>query len=124
MKREFLPFYVSRSVLSLGFAILVMGLNWKAIILATVLFGGFLLYLHSGWFRVDLRHPLMPLRRDQHGQEVQRRALIASIGVGLLIYLSSSSLAGLIGLPLPGDVALLSAIVTYFLTQFILFVRT
>jgi len=82
-----------------------MGFNWKATLLAIVLFGLFLLYLHSGWFSIDLRYPLTPLRRDARGQQIQRKALIASIAVGLLIYLTSSHLSGLIGLSLSGNIA-------------------
>lgn len=124
MKKEFLPFYISRAILSSVFAILAVGVNWMAILLAVVFFGLFLLYLHSGWFSVDLRYPLTPLRRDQHGQEIQRKALIASIVVGMLLYLSSIHLRGLIGVSLSGHAVLSIAILTYFIIQFVLFVRT
>lgn len=124
MKKDFLPFYISRAILSTAFAILVMGVNWMAALLAAVFFGLFLLYLHSGWFRVDLSHPFMPLRRDPHGQEVQRKALIASVIVGMLVYLIYPYLAGFIGFSLSGNVALSIGIMTYFVTQFILFIRT
>jgi hypothetical protein len=124
MKKEFTPYYISRALLSFVFSILVMGFTWKAIVFATVLFGLFLLYLHSGWFSIDLRVPLAPLRRDARGQEIQRKALIASVVVGMLIYLSSSQLSGLMGLSLSGNIALSIGIITYFVTQFILFART
>jgi hypothetical protein len=121
MKKEFTPYYISRALLSFVFSVLVMGSNWKALVFATVLFGLFLLYLHSGWFGIDLRYPLAPLRRDPRGQEIQRKALIASVVVGMLIYLLSSQLSGLIGLSLSGNIALSIGIITYFVTQFILF---
>lgn len=57
MKKEFLPYYVSRAILSTAFSILVAGFSWNAALLATVFFGLFLLYLHSGWFSVDLGNP-------------------------------------------------------------------
>ncbi len=123
MKKEFLPFYISRAILSSIFSILVMGLTWQALLLAIVFFGGFLLYLHSGWFSVDMSHPFMPLRRDPRGLEIQRKALIASVVFGLLIYLFSSQLTGLIGFPLSGNLALSIGVITYFVTQFILFAR-
>jgi hypothetical protein len=44
--------------------------------------------------------------------------------VGMLIYLSSSQLSGLMGLSLSGNIALSIGIITYFVTQFILFART
>ena len=124
MKKEFLPFYLSRAILSAAFASLVIGVNWTALLFAAGLFGLFLLYLHSGWFQVDPRYPLTPLRRDHHGQEIQRKALIASVVVGMLAYLISPYLLGFIGFSLPGNVALSVGIITYFVTQFVLFVRT
>jgi hypothetical protein len=124
MKKEFLPFYISRAILSAAFSILVMGIHWKAILLAIILFGLFLLYLHSGWFRVDLSHPLFPLRRDHHGQDVQRKALIASVVIGTIVYLISPYLAGFISFPVSGNIALSVGILTYFVTQFVLFLRT
>jgi hypothetical protein len=124
MKKEFLPFYISRAILSAAFAILVMGVNGMAVLLAGMFFGLFLLYLHSGWFQVDLRYPFTPLRRDQHGREIQRKALIASVVVGLLVSLIHPYLAGFTGLSLSGNIALMMGIITYFATQFFLFVRS
>jgi hypothetical protein len=121
MKKEFKPFYISRAILSSIFSILVMGFTWKALFLAIMFFGGFLLYLHSGWFSIDLSHPFMPLRRDPRGLEIQRKALIVSVVLGMLISLFSFQLAGFIGLSLSGNVALSIGILTYFVTQFILF---
>jgi hypothetical protein len=100
-----------------------MGFTWKAALFGTVLFALFLLYLHRGWFTIDLRYPLTPLRRDARGQEVQRKALIASVIVGVFLYLFSSQLTGLLGLSLLGNVALSIGIITYFVTQFILLSR-
>jgi len=123
MKKEFTPYYISRALLSFLFSILVMGLNWKALVFATVLFGLFLLYLHSGWFSIDLKYPLAPLRRDTRGQEIQRKALIFSVVVGTLIYLSTAPLSGLVGLSLSGNIAFSIGIIAYFATQFVLFAR-
>ena len=123
MKKEFMPYYISRALLSFIFSVLVMGFNWIALVFATVLFGLFLFYLHSGWFSIDMKYPLVPLRRDSRGQEIQRKALIASVIVGLLLYLLSSQLSGLMGVSLSGNVALSLGIVTYFATQFLLFTR-
>jgi hypothetical protein len=123
MKIEFAPYYISRALLSIIFSILIMGFNWKGIVFATVLFGLFLLYLHSGWFSIDLRYPLTPLRRDARAQAVQRKALIAAVTVGILLYLFSSQLSGLFSLSLAGNIALSIGILTYFVTQFILLAR-
>ena len=100
-----------------------MGFTWKALVFTSVLFGLFLLYLHSGWFSIDLKYPLFPLRRDTRGQTIQRKALIASVSVGLLLYIFSSQLSGLVGITIAGNIALLIAIVTYFVTQFVLLAR-
>ena len=37
MKREFLPYYISRAVLSLLFSLLVFGFSWKALLLSIIL---------------------------------------------------------------------------------------
>ena len=124
MKREFIPYYLSRAALSAIFAILVMGFTWKAVLAAIFLFGLFLLYLHSGWFQIDPSHPLTPLRRDERGRQIQRNALIAAITVGLLIYLIGSQASHLFGWSLvAGPLALSLAIITYFIAQFILLAR-
>jgi hypothetical protein len=123
MKKEFIPFYISRAILSSIFSVLAMGFTWNAILLAITIFGLFLLYLHSGWFSIDLSHPFMPLRRDPRGEEIQRKALIASVVLGLLIYLFSSQLTGLMGFSLSGNIALSIGVITYFVAQFILFAR-
>lgn len=122
MKKGFLPYYISRALLSLVFSILVMGFSWKAALLAILFFGGFLLYLHSGWFSIDLKNPLAPLRRDLHGQLVQRKALLVSVVVSVSLYLISMGLSNFLGMILvSGHLALSIGIVLYFITQFILF---
>ncbi|MBN1880508.1 hypothetical protein JW823_10390 [bacterium] len=123
MKKVFLHFYFSRALLSSIFSVFIMGITWKALFLAISFFGLFLLYLHSGWFSIDLNHPFMPLRRDPRGLEIQRKALLASVISGLFINLFSSQLTGLTGFSLPGNVAVSIGIITYFVTQFILFIR-
>jgi hypothetical protein len=125
MKKEFLPYYISRAILSAAFSILVIGLSWKAVLLTIVFFGLFLLYLHSGWFSIDLKNPLAPLRRDIHGQLIQRKALIISVVFSLLLYLISLQLSSYLGpVLISGNVALSIGIITYFVAQFILFAKT
>ena len=124
MKKVFMPYYLSRAIFSAIFAVLVMGITWKALLMAFVLFGLFLLYLHSGWFSIDLRHPLVPLRRDSRGLFIQRKALIISVCVGLLIYLFSAQVATFFGLQIiAGNMILVIAIITYFISQFVFFMR-
>jgi len=123
MKKEFMPYYISRVILSAIFAILVMGFNWKALLLGAGFFGFFLLYLHSGWYRIDLKNPYFPIHRDSHGQQIQRKALIAAVTVGLVIYLILSQISGLVETAPSGSIALSIGVLVYFVTQFILFSR-
>ena len=119
MKKEFFPYYLSRAFLSLLFAILIAGVNWKALLIAAITFGFFLLYLHSGWFQIDTGNPLFPIRRDTRGELVQRKALIFAVLAGILAYvllpfLSPSSRS-------IGQIAFACAIIVYFSSQFLLF---
>ncbi len=124
MRREFIPFYLSRAALSVIFAVLVLGLSWKATILAIGLFGMFLLYLHSSWFRVDASHRLTPIRRDERARQIQRKALIAAVAMGLLIYGILTQATDLLDLSLvAGPPALSLGVITYFVTQFVLLAR-
>lgn len=124
MRKEFIPFYLSRAVLSALVAIHIMGLTWKAAIFAIILFGLFLLYLHSGWFRVDPRHPLIPLRRDERARDIQRKALIAAVVVGILVYVLQPQAANFLKLSAAaGSLSLSLGVITYFVTQFILLAR-
>jgi uncharacterized membrane protein len=124
MKREFTPYYVSRFLLSAIFALVLVGFSWKAALLTLAFFGLFLLYLHSGWFQVDPSHPLIPLRRDDRGRQVQRKALIAGIVAGFLVFLLLGPAIGLLDLTkAAGFLALSAGILTYFITQFILLAR-
>ena len=123
MKKQFWPYYLSRALFSGVFAVLVYGFTWQALAFALVAFGVFWLYLHSGWFFVDARHPWFPLRRDARGKAVQRQALILAVGVGLFAYALLPLLSRFGGVSLPGGVALSLAVVTYFSVQLLLFVR-
>jgi sterol desaturase/sphingolipid hydroxylase (fatty acid hydroxylase superfamily) len=121
MKRGFLPYYVSRALLSGAFSIVVFGFTWKALVLAVFLFGLFLLYLHSGWFNVDRTNPLFPLRRDERGREAQRKAMIAALiaGVGVFLVLSAITLPAA-SLAAPAPLAVSLSIIVYFGSQFVL----
>ncbi len=124
MKKEFLPYYISRFILSAVFSILVWGFTWTAALMTIVFFGLFLLYLHSGWFSVDLSTPLYPLRLDSHGREVQRKALIFAVTLSLLLYTFAVPLSNFTGIPLiSGHIALSVGIITYFIAQFALFIK-
>jgi hypothetical protein len=117
MKKEFLPYYISRFILSAVFSVLVWRFTWIAALMTFVFFGLFMLYLHSGWFSIDLSTPLYPLRRDSHGQMVQRKALIVAVVLGMLLYVFAGSL-------ISGQIALSISIVVYFIVQFAFFIKT
>ena len=124
MKRQFLPYYLSRAALSLLFSFLVLGFTWKAAALAACFFAFFLVYLHSGWFQVDASRPLSPLRRDERGREIQRKALIAAVVSGVAIFVILTAIPFGTPLPLaPGPLAFALSALVYFATQFALFAR-
>lgn len=124
MRRDLLPYYLSRAALSIMFPILVGGISWSAALIALALFTMFILYAHSGWFRVDTSHPLTPIRRDERALLVQRKALIAAIAVAFVVYFASiyapSSLAPIL---MNGRLVPALSVLTYFFTQFLLLAR-
>lgn len=125
MRREYMPYYVSRAVLSAAFALLVFRVTWQAALFAILVFGLFILYLHSGWFRVDLTNPLFPLRRDDRGKAIQRKAFIVAIVVGLLAYLTLSQFSGATELAgASGPLALVAGMMVYFISQFMFHLKT
>jgi hypothetical protein len=124
MKTEFLPYYLSRAIFSLLLAAAVFGLNWAAGAAAAVMFGLFLIYLHSGWFEIDLSNPFFPLRRDQRGRDVQRKSLIAAVCTALLGWLAIKYLAAPLDLSLSQGLTLPLAVLAYFITQWILLARS
>jgi len=124
MNRQFLPYYISRAVFSLGIPLLILGFTWKALVLAAVFFGLFLLYLHSGWFRIDPSQPLFPIRRDDRGREVQRKALIAALVSGVAFFLLLVAIR--LGVPpssAAAPVAVSVSVIIYFATEFVLLAR-
>jgi hypothetical protein len=124
MKRQFLPYYISRILLSGIFSILVFGFTWKALVFTTLFFALFLLYLHSGWFRVDPTNPLFPICRDERGLEAQRKALIAALisGVGLFFILAAIPLPVIESIP-AAPLAISLSVLVYFASQFILLAK-
>jgi hypothetical protein len=125
MMTRFRPYYLSRALLSIAMALVVFGFTWTAGLMAAVVFGLFLLYLHSGWFVVDPGRPLFPLRRDERARQAQRKSLIAAIAIVAATALLSA--AGAFGAIPGGPIAPLAiplGIVVYFVTQFIMLARS
>lgn len=120
MRQEFIPYYLSRVILSFGFSIFVMGFTWAAMLWGFILTGVFVLAIHSGWYKIDLKIPMFPLRRDEHALKIQRKSLIAAVLVAVNLYLISGSL----GLPaFTGETVFGAGVLIYFITQFVFFVR-
>jgi hypothetical protein len=93
-------------------------------LLATGIFGLFMLYLHRGWFRVDASHRLTPIQRDERARQIQRKALIAAVIASLLVYAILTQAGDLLDLSLvAGPLALSLGVITYFVTQFVLLAR-
>lgn len=125
MKREYLPYYISRAVLSAVFALLIFRFTWQAALFAVLVFSLFLLYLHSGWFRVDLANPLFPLRRDGRAEAIQRKALIAAIVVGLLAFITLTQFSWAPGVAgAAGSLALAAGVIVYLISQFTLHIKS
>ena len=124
MKRQFLPYYISRAVLSGLFSILVFGFTVQALVLAGILFGLFFIYLHSGWFSIDPTNPFFPIRRDERGRGVQRKALIAALIAGTGVFLVRSALSLPAGMPAAAaPLAISLSVIVYFASQFLLLAR-
>ncbi|MFQ5791582.1 MAG: hypothetical protein ACE5JI_14010 [Acidobacteriota bacterium] len=124
IRRELLPYYVSRALLSVGFSWLVAGPTSTTLWLSLTFFAAFVWYAHSGWFLVDTTRPLAPLRPDERAREIQRQALVAAVVVGFLSHgvLTASGHSALLPFE-PGPLALSLGVVSYFVTEFIQFAR-
>jgi len=124
MKKEYLPYYISRAILCITVCMFAFGFSLQGLIWTVLLYSGFNLYIHSGWFSIDLSNPFFPLRRDGYSQSIQRKSLIASILAAVWVFLIGSYLLPIIGYQIQIATFLLPISVTiYFLTQFGLFLR-
>ncbi|HDD55608.1 MAG TPA: hypothetical protein ENG59_05155 [Chloroflexi bacterium] len=124
MKKGYLPYYLTRAIISILFSALVFGLSWVAGVFAAVLFGLFLLYLHSGWFDVNPATPFTPLRRDPRAREIQRKALIAALVCGTTLFVISPYLSNWFLNAETRPIVLPIGIIVYFGVQFFLLSRT
>ena len=123
MSKTFVPYYVSRALVSALFSTLLFGLTWKAALSAGALFALFLVFLHSGWFVVDPARPWSFLRRDERGQQVQRKALVAAIALGATVYVLLAAFTSSAWAPL-GSVAIAVASLAYLGIECVLLART
>jgi len=92
MKRELIPYYISRAFLSALVGLLISSGNgiWMGVLLGLVVYIGFIWYAHSGRYLIDTTTPLFPLRRDARGMAIRDRAAAISVAIGGLAYLGLS----------------------------------
>jgi len=121
MRKELMPYYLSRAVLSIAFAVAFIyldGMIWLGITLGVLSFAGFIWYAHSGRYLVDPASPLAPLRRDARGKFIRDRSVVAAVTVGgvvfFLLFLARSLLGWSINLD---SIALLVGVITYFVVS-------
>jgi len=121
MRKELVPYYLSRAVLSVAFAlafIFLGGTVWLGIALGVLSFAGFIWYAHSGRYLVDPATPLAPLRRDARGKVIRDRSVVAAVTVGgvafFLLFLARSLLGWRVNLD---SIALLVGVITYFVVS-------
>ena len=127
MKRELVPYYVSRAALSALFGWVFSlggGRWWPGALMGVLTFAGFVWYAHSGRYLIDPSQPLTPLRRDARGEDIRNRAVVIAVVVGGVAY-GALSLLGL-AVALPPNVgawALLGGVATYFAVSNWLYVK-
>lgn len=124
MKKEYLPYYLSRTIFSLLLSFVIFGLSWQAGVFALALIGLFALYLHSGWFEINLETPLTPLRRDLRGKDIQRKALIAALFCGAVFFVVSPYISEYFISPEARYLSFLLGVIVYFGVQFSLLWRS
>lgn len=127
MKRELIPYYLSRAVIAavLGLLFVLSGNAWWfGLLIGLLVYAGFIWYAHSGHYLIDTSKPLTPLRRDERGKDIRNQALVLAVVVGG-VTIALLSLAGrLLSLPSQlGPIALLVAFVTYFAASEWMFAR-
>ncbi|HEY43152.1 MAG TPA: hypothetical protein G4O11_04140 [Anaerolineae bacterium] len=126
MKRELIPYYVSRAFLSALLGLLISSGKeiWLGVLVGLVVYAGFLWYAHSGRYLIDTTTPLFPLRRDARGEAIRDRAIGLSVAVGGLAYLGLSLASN--AFPIEAHVgswALAAGFVTYFVISNWLFIK-
>ena len=126
MRRELVPYYVSRAMLAILFGYLVAtgGSVWVGLLLGVAMFAGFIWYAHSGWYLLELSTPLYPLRRDKRGEAIRDRALVVAVTAVLLFYVVFARIVGLFSLAVPVSIGSLAFVLgggIYFAASFWLY---
>ena len=85
MKRELLPYYISRAIVSIIPVVILLASGmpwWFGLLVYGLTFAAFLWYAHSGHYLIDTSTPLTPLRRDKRGESIRDRAVTFAVMVG------------------------------------------
>jgi len=117
MKRELIPYYISRAAISILIGLLMASSNglWSGVLFGIFVFVVFVWYAHSGRYLIDTANPLNPLKRDTRGKEIRNRALVIAVAVGGLVYGVSAFLKQILSLPYNMDTwALIAGAAIYF----------
>jgi hypothetical protein len=126
MRRELIPYYASRAVLSAVLG-LIFGLSisaWVGVLTGLVAYAGFLWYAHNGRYLVDTRNPLFPLRRDDRGRAIRDRAVVIAVAVAGVTFALLSIVAWIQPrFDQAGSLAIVLGIVSYFVVSTWLFSR-
>jgi hypothetical protein len=127
MKRELIPYYITRAIVSAALGVIVVSSGWPwwgGVAMSFFGFAAFLWYAHSGHYLVDPSTPLAPLRRDARGKAVRNQALVIAVAVAGVSYALGSLLGPILSFPPNlGSWALLLGMVVYFAATNWLFAR-
>jgi fatty acid desaturase len=102
MTKRLLPYYLSRTVLSLAFGLLLFATGssiWSALLLSGLILVLFLWAPHSGRYSVHPEFAITPLRRDERTQAINDKAARNAFVVSMLLIALITIYTGATGAP-------------------------
>lgn len=100
MFKNMMPYYLSRTILSIAFGVLlfVTGLSlWKAVLIGVLILALFLWAPHSGRYSVHPEFGITALRRDERTQLINDKAARNAFIVSMLTIGALGAYVGLFG---------------------------
>lgn len=100
MFKNMMPYYLSRTILSIAFGVLlfVTGLSlWKAVLIGVLILALFLWAPHSGRYSVHPEFGITALRRDERTQLINDKAARNAFIVSMLTIGAIGAYVGLFG---------------------------